>query len=100
MSVKDRRELLKGLAVGSVGSVWSVPVVSSVLLPSHGGASPVVNAKTSLPCLTTDDVTFEILDCFCLISDSQNAVDECLAGFGFRHGGDCPEVALPFPQCE
>lgn len=87
--MKDRRSLLKGLAISSV---WSVPVVSSIVLPAHG--------DTSLPCLIAGDATLEVLDCFCRISDSQNAVDKCLAGFGFRHGGDCPEVALPFPGCE
>ena len=34
--MKDRRELLKGLAVGSV---WSAPVVSSVALPVHANVS-------------------------------------------------------------
>ena len=34
--MKDRRELLKGLAVGSV---WATPVVSSVVLPVHADTS-------------------------------------------------------------
>ena len=34
--MKDRRELLKGLAVGSV---WAAPVVSSVVLPVHGATT-------------------------------------------------------------
>jgi hypothetical protein len=34
--MKDRRELLKGLAVGSV---WATPVVSSVVLPVHAATS-------------------------------------------------------------
>ena len=34
--MKDRRELLKGLAVGSV---WATPVVSSVVLPVHASTS-------------------------------------------------------------
>ncbi len=34
--MKDRRELLKGLAVGSV---WATPVVSSVMLPVHAATS-------------------------------------------------------------
>ena len=34
--MKDRRELLKGLAVGSV---WATPVVSSVMLPAHAATS-------------------------------------------------------------
>ena len=34
--MKDRRELLKGLAVGSV---WATPVVSSVVLPVHAETS-------------------------------------------------------------
>jgi hypothetical protein len=34
--MKDRRELLKGLAVGSA---WATPVVSSVVLPVHAETS-------------------------------------------------------------
>ena len=34
--MKDRRNLLKGIAVGSA---WSVPVVSSVVLPAHATTS-------------------------------------------------------------
>lgn len=40
--MKDRRNLIRGLAVGSV---WATPVVSSVVLPVHAEATnaPVVN---------------------------------------------------------
>jgi hypothetical protein len=34
--MKDRRELLKGLAIGSV---WSVPVVQSIIIPAHGATT-------------------------------------------------------------
>ena len=34
--MKDRRELLKGLAVGSV---WATPVVSSIIIPAHGATT-------------------------------------------------------------
>jgi hypothetical protein len=34
--MKDRRNLLKGLAVGSV---WATPVVSSVMLPAHAATT-------------------------------------------------------------
>ena len=34
--MKDRRELLKGLAIGSA---WATPVVSSVMIPAHGATT-------------------------------------------------------------
>ena len=37
--MKDRRELLKGLAVGSA---WATPVVSSVVLPVHAATTGVI----------------------------------------------------------
>ena len=46
--MKDRRELLKGLAVGSV---WATPVVSSVVLPVH--------AETTTTTCVTLSITFD-----------------------------------------
>ena len=34
--MKDRRELLKGLAVGTA---WSAPVVQSIMIPAHGATT-------------------------------------------------------------
>ena len=49
--MKDRRELLKGLAVGSV---WATPVVSGVVLPVHANTSGGGSASCSGATLTLD----------------------------------------------
>ena len=43
--MSKRRELLKGLAVGSA---WATPVVSSVMLPVHASTSVTVYSRTNL----------------------------------------------------
>ena len=43
---KDKRDVLKGLAVGSV---WSTPVVSSVILPTHAGTTSGDSAPSDSP---------------------------------------------------
>ena len=56
--MKDRRELLKGLAVGSV---WATPVVSSVVLPAHANTTtkPPPPAGLTGIFITTEAITVD-----------------------------------------
>ena len=54
--MKDRRQLLKGLAIGSV---WSAPVVSSVMIPAHGATTC---GELEVRCFTRDDCEM-LVDC-------------------------------------
>ena len=85
--MKDRRELLKGLAVSTA---WATPVVTSVMLPAH--------ARSSLQCLTNSDVTGSegVRDCLCIQNNDESA--DCLASLGIKFTDDCPPVSV-FPVC-
>ena len=80
--MKDRRELLKGLAVGSV---WATPVVASVVLPVHATTS-----STSCPGGCFQGFFGESPEHF-LLFDSEtgslsghNSKDSTCSGIGFK----------------
>ena len=50
---KNKRDVLKGLAVGSV---WAAPVVSSVILPAHAKTSDVIVPPSLCPVEITYDL--------------------------------------------
>ena len=49
--MKDRRDILKGLAVGPI---WATPVVSSVVLPVHAGTTCEEISRT-ISCTGSED---------------------------------------------
>ena len=61
----NKRDLLKGLAVGTA---WSTPVVSTVILPAHAQTSLLCGSATAIDLGTSDgpdfDDMFLVFDCF------------------------------------
>ena len=65
---KNKRDVLKGLAVGSV---WATPVVSSVMLPAHAITSGAIYSATGL---LHNGTTQNSIDSHSLIADLTNSL--------------------------
>jgi len=88
--MKDRRELLKGLAVGSV---WAAPVVSSVVLPVHAQSSGSPPCDGPAGSCTgncgQDGVPFGCPPCYC--DDICEDFEDCCGDY-FSECSDGPTV--------
>ena len=62
MSMKARRNILKGLAVG-FPAVWAKPVVESIVLPAHADTSPLPPCSVAAGCyeITSQELAGEFM---------------------------------------